>query len=319
MHSFLSPLSNSRADRYGGDLAGRMRFPLEVVEAVRTAWPADKPLFFRISSVDGVGGPGWQIEDSVELARALKARGVDVIDCSSGGISGPVTSALVPRELGFQVPYAAAVRRGAGIATQAVGLILDGPQAEAILQSGAADLVAVEPPLSPSLLGLFRGPSEGEPCLAEDGPVCRSIVLYRKNLARFTHDRAELAEQVGTSERRMRAVVDALDGRAGAIRGFVLPGGGKAGSLLHVARQLLPPCLHSEDQSGEAAGVGEAGERGHVHGTHADGELPQARHDAGIVPRGGCEHHVRLERHDRANLVRRHSRGTQDGEEDRNQ
>jgi 2,4-dienoyl-CoA reductase-like NADH-dependent reductase (Old Yellow Enzyme family) len=118
MHSFLSPLSNTRTDSYGGDLAGRMRFPLEVVEAMRTAWPADKPLFFRISSVDGVGGPGWQIEDSVELARALKARGVEV-------------------------PYAAAVRREAGVATQAVGLILDGAQAEAILQSGAADLVAV--------------------------------------------------------------------------------------------------------------------------------------------------------------------------------
>jgi len=143
MHSFLSPLSNPRADGYGGDLAGRMRFPLEVVEAVRAAWPADRPLFFRISSVDGVGDAGWKIEDSIELARALKARGVDMIDCSSGGISGPVTSAMVPRELGFQVPYAAAVRRDAGIATQAVGLIIDGPQAEAILQSGAADLVAV--------------------------------------------------------------------------------------------------------------------------------------------------------------------------------
>ena len=143
IHSFLSPLSNTRADGYGGDLAARMRFALEVVEAVRAAWPADKPLFFRISSVDNVGGDGWRIEDSIELARALKARGVDVVDCSSGGISGPVTSAMVPRELGFQVPFAAAVRRGAGIATQAVGLILDGAQAEAILQSGAADLVAV--------------------------------------------------------------------------------------------------------------------------------------------------------------------------------
>jgi 2,4-dienoyl-CoA reductase-like NADH-dependent reductase (Old Yellow Enzyme family) len=143
IHSFLSPLSNSRSDGYGGELGGHMRLALEVVDAVRAAWPADKPLFFRISSVDGVGGPGWKIEDSIELARALKAHGVDVIDCSSGGISGPVTSAMVPRELGFQVPYAAAVRREAGIATQAVGLILDGPQAEAILQSGAADLVAV--------------------------------------------------------------------------------------------------------------------------------------------------------------------------------
>ena len=143
IHSFLSPLSNTRSDGYGGELGGRMRLALEVVDAVRAAWPADKPLFFRISSVDGVGGPGWKIEDSIELARALKAHGVDVIDCSSGGISGPVTSAIVPRELGFQVPYAAAVRREAGIATQAVGLILDGPQAEAILRSGAADLVAV--------------------------------------------------------------------------------------------------------------------------------------------------------------------------------
>jgi 2,4-dienoyl-CoA reductase-like NADH-dependent reductase (Old Yellow Enzyme family) len=143
IHSFLSPLSNTRSDGYGGGLGARMRLALEVVDAVRAAWPADKPLFFRISSVDGVGGPGWKIEDSIELARALKAHGVDVIDCSSGGISGPVTSAMVPRELGFQVPYAAAVRREAGVATQAVGLILDGPQAEAILQSGAADLVAV--------------------------------------------------------------------------------------------------------------------------------------------------------------------------------
>ena len=143
MHSFLSPLANTRGDAYGGELVGRMRFPLEAAEAVRAAWPADKPLFFRISSVDGVAGPGWKIEDSIELARALKARGVDVIDCSSGGISGPVTSAMVPREPGFQVPFAAAVRRAAGIATQAVGLILDAAQAEAVLQTGAADLVAV--------------------------------------------------------------------------------------------------------------------------------------------------------------------------------
>ncbi|MGA8050217.1 MAG: NADH:flavin oxidoreductase/NADH oxidase [Burkholderiales bacterium] len=143
IHSFLSPLSNTRTDGYGGDLAGRMRFALDVVDAVRHAWPASKPLFFRISSVDGAGSGGWCIEDSIALARALKSRGVDVVDCSSGGISGPVTSAMVPRELGFQVPFAAAVRREAGVATQAVGLILDGAQAEAILQSGAADLIAV--------------------------------------------------------------------------------------------------------------------------------------------------------------------------------
>ena len=142
LHSFLSPISNTRGDGYGGSLAGRMRLALEVTEAVRTVWPADKPLFFRISAVDATEG-GWRIEDSVELARALKARGVDVIDCSSGGIAGSPTSAMVPRELGFQVPFAARVRREADIATQAVGLILDGPQAEAILRAGDADLIAI--------------------------------------------------------------------------------------------------------------------------------------------------------------------------------
>lgn len=142
IHSFLSPLSNTRTDGYGGDLAGRMRFALEITEAVRAAWPQDKPLFFRISSVDGIDG-GWQLEDSVELARALKARGVGVIDCSSGGLTGSATAAAIPRTLGFQVPYAARIRREVGIATQAVGLILDGPQAEAILQAGEADLIAI--------------------------------------------------------------------------------------------------------------------------------------------------------------------------------
>jgi 2,4-dienoyl-CoA reductase-like NADH-dependent reductase (Old Yellow Enzyme family) len=142
IHNFLSPISNKRGDGYGGDLAGRMRFALEVVDAVRAAWPADKPLFYRTSSVDGVDG-GWQLDDTVELASALKARGVDVIDCSSGGIAGSATAGAVPRGLGFQVPFAARVRCDVGIATQAVGLILDGPQAEAILQAGAADLIAI--------------------------------------------------------------------------------------------------------------------------------------------------------------------------------
>jgi 2,4-dienoyl-CoA reductase-like NADH-dependent reductase (Old Yellow Enzyme family) len=142
IHSFLSPLSNRRDDGYGGDLRGRMRLALEVTEAVRAVWPADRPLFFRASAVDGLDG-GWTLDDSVELARALKTRGVDVIDCSSGGLLGSPTAALIPRTLGFQVPFASRIRRDAGIATQAVGLIVDGPQAEAILQAGDADLIAV--------------------------------------------------------------------------------------------------------------------------------------------------------------------------------
>ena len=141
LHEFLSPLSNHRTDDYGGDLAGRMRFPLEVIETVRAAWPAHKPLFLRISSSDYVDG-GWTIEDSVAFARAAKALGVDLVDCSSGG------NTATPPQIypGYQAPYAEAVRAGAGIATMAVGLILDAALAEDILASGKADLIALARP-----------------------------------------------------------------------------------------------------------------------------------------------------------------------------
>lgn len=143
IQSFLSPASNRRDDAYGGSLDGRMRLALEVTEAVRGAWPADKPLFFRISSVDGFEG-GWTLEESLALARKLKGLGVDVVDCSSGGnTSRGATNAAGLRGPGFQVPYAAAVREGAEVMTQAVGLILDGAQAEEILARGQADLVAI--------------------------------------------------------------------------------------------------------------------------------------------------------------------------------
>lgn len=143
LHQFLSPLSNRRNDGYGGDLPGRCRFPLEVAEAVRSVWPSDRPMFVRISATDWVEG-GWTIEDSVVFCRDLKRIGVDVIDCSSGGMTGvSATAAAVPRHPGFQVPFAGTIRRESGIATMAVGLILDGPQAEAILRDGQADLVAV--------------------------------------------------------------------------------------------------------------------------------------------------------------------------------
>tara|TARA_R110002167_G_scaffold21161_3_gene77094 strand:- start:19 stop:1188 length:1170 start_codon:yes stop_codon:yes gene_type:complete len=152
IQSFLSPLGNQRNDGYGGDLAGRMRFALEVTEAVRAAWPEELPLFFRISAVDGREG-GWTIEDSVVLSRELKARGVDVVDCSAGGISGapafradaegkPLTSSGA-RPLGFQVPYAEQVREEAEIKTMAVGRIVDPQQAEDILVQGRADLIGI--------------------------------------------------------------------------------------------------------------------------------------------------------------------------------
>src|SRR3989442_1732432 len=145
LHSFLSPLSNTRSDDYGGSRENRMRFPLDVARVVREAWPTARPLFMRISSIDDVEG-GWSIEDTVAFAKELKAIGVDVIDCSSGGILGSATAAtktLIPRVPGFQIPFAERVRKDAGIKTMAVGLILTPQQAGEALQAGKADLVAV--------------------------------------------------------------------------------------------------------------------------------------------------------------------------------
>lgn len=142
LHSFLSPITNQRQDGYGGDLAGRMRLPLEIAALLREVWPQVLPMFVRVSSVDAVEG-GWSIDDSIAFARELKARGIDVVDCSSGGITTSPTASAVPRGYGFQLPYAQAVREGAGIATMAVGLIVDPQQAERVLRDGQADLVAI--------------------------------------------------------------------------------------------------------------------------------------------------------------------------------
>ncbi|HEY7239014.1 MAG TPA: NADH:flavin oxidoreductase/NADH oxidase [Burkholderiales bacterium] len=145
LHTFLSPLSNTRQGDFGGSLEGRMRFPLQVVAEVRKAWPDSKPLFVRCSSIDDVEG-GWSIEDTVAFAAELKRLGVDVVDCSSGGIQGSATAAtktLVKRVPGFQLPFSEKVRKEAGIATMAVGLILTAQQAEQALQEGRADLIAV--------------------------------------------------------------------------------------------------------------------------------------------------------------------------------
>ena len=137
LHQFLSPLTNRRTDAYGGDLEGRMRFPLEVARAVRAAWPEALPLWVRISATDWVEG-GWDLAQSIVLARRLAALGVDLIDCSSGGL---VPHAHVPVAPGYQVPFAAAIRREAAVATGAVGLITQPVQAEQILAAGDADVV----------------------------------------------------------------------------------------------------------------------------------------------------------------------------------
>ena len=141
VHQFLSPAANRRNDGYGGSDTNRMRFALEVAEAVRSNWPHDKPLFMRLSCEDDAG---WGPEQSVALARELKIKGVDVIDCSSGGIleRSPMDSVRA-RKYGYQVPYAETVRAEAGIMTMAVGHIVHADQAEAILQAGQADLIAL--------------------------------------------------------------------------------------------------------------------------------------------------------------------------------
>ena len=137
LHQFLSPLSNRRTDAWGGSLENRMRFPLRVVEAVRSAWPDDLPLFLRISATDWFEG-GFVPEDAVVFARQARAAGVDLVDCSSGGTH---PRARVPVGPGYQVPFAARIRAEAGVATAAVGLITVARQADDIVERGQADLV----------------------------------------------------------------------------------------------------------------------------------------------------------------------------------
>lgn len=137
LHEFMSPLSNTRTDAYGGSFDNRIRLTLEVVDAVRAVWPDRLPMFVRISATDWTDG-GWDVEQSVELARRLRERGVDLVDCSSGGNVPHVQIPLAP---GYQVPFAERIRREAGVATGAVGLITTATQADAIVREERADAV----------------------------------------------------------------------------------------------------------------------------------------------------------------------------------
>ncbi|UMY18317.1 NADH:flavin oxidoreductase/NADH oxidase [Methylobacterium organophilum] len=139
LHQFLSPLANTRGDAYGGTLENRMRFPLECFEAVRDAVPAGRPVWMRVSATDWVAG-GWDLEDTLALAEALKARGAAAIHVSSGGLS---TAQTIPVGPGYQVPFAARIKAETGLPTIAVGLITQPAQAEAILRNGQADAVSL--------------------------------------------------------------------------------------------------------------------------------------------------------------------------------
>jgi 2,4-dienoyl-CoA reductase-like NADH-dependent reductase (Old Yellow Enzyme family) len=142
IHSFLSPISNQRTDDYGGDRDGRMRFALEVAAAVRSEWPSDRPIFYRLSCVDDLDD-GWMLDDTLVLSRHLQTHGVDVIDASSRGLGRRGTPVVFPREPGFQVPYAESIRQAVSMPTCAVGLIMDFDQANTIIEAGKADLVAI--------------------------------------------------------------------------------------------------------------------------------------------------------------------------------
>lgn len=151
IHQFLSPLSNAREDRYGGGLENRIRFPLEVARAMRGALPVDTPMLARLSATDWIEG-GWDLESSIRFAAELKALGVDLVDCSSGGLVPADAPIEVGGRIGFakpivaplyQVPFARAIREGAGIATGAVGLITQAEEARSIVEEGAADIVTL--------------------------------------------------------------------------------------------------------------------------------------------------------------------------------
>ena len=140
LHQFLSPKANLRTDEYGGSESKRMRLPLEIAEAVRGNWPEDKPLFIRLSVEDDAG---WGPDESVRFSKLVRAKGVDVIDCSSGGMRGSPVLSAGPVGYGYQVPYAEKIRKETDLMSMAVGLIVHAEQAEEILQSGRADLIAI--------------------------------------------------------------------------------------------------------------------------------------------------------------------------------
>lgn len=139
LHQFLSPISNGRSDAYGGSLENRARLLVEVVAAVREVWPEDLPLFVRMSATDWVEG-GWTVDDTVAAARLIEPLGVDVIDCSSGGTT---QEQAIERFPGYQVPFAAEVRKEVGIRTAAVGLLVDPFHVEEILRAEEADIVVL--------------------------------------------------------------------------------------------------------------------------------------------------------------------------------
>lgn len=191
LHQFLSPLSNKRSDSYGGDLESRMRFPLEIAQEIRAVWPDDKPMFTRVSAVDNVEG-GLTIEDTIAFSERLAEIGVDVVDCSSGGMLGSPTADPVKTDYGYQVPLSESIRSSVNIRTMAVGLIVEPEQASNILSKGQADLIAIgrEALANPNWSFAAQG------ALATDGGPGKSVLPYQHSwwLAR----RSSLLSKLGS-------------------------------------------------------------------------------------------------------------------------
>ncbi len=173
LHEFLSPIANRRTDAYGGSFDNRIRFPLDVFDAVRAAWPSSRPLGVRVSATDWVDG-GWTLDESIELVRRLQARGCDWADVSSGGVS---PKQKIPAEPGVHVPFARAIRRATGIATIAVGLITEPKQADAIIAAGDADLIALA-------RALLREPRWPWRAAAELGGTVHGVPQYSRALTK---------------------------------------------------------------------------------------------------------------------------------------
>jgi 2,4-dienoyl-CoA reductase-like NADH-dependent reductase (Old Yellow Enzyme family) len=167
LHQFLSPISNKRTDQYGGSLQNRLRYPLEVFDAVRAAFPSNKPIGVKVSATDWVDG-GWDLAQTIELAKELKKRGVDWVDASSGGVS-PLQK--IPLSPGYQVPFAQGIKQATGVTTIAVGLITEAQQAEDILSSGNADMIALA-------RGLLYDPRWGWHAAAELGGTVEAPPQY---------------------------------------------------------------------------------------------------------------------------------------------
>jgi len=192
LHEFYSPASNTRSDAYGGDFDGRTRLLREVAADIRSVWPEDLALLFRVSAKDWIEG-GWEAEDTVKLARALKSNGVDMVVCSSGALGGPHKAALMPVGQGFQVPFAEAVRREAGLASMAVGFIWDPQLADEIIAEGRADMVA----LARELLYNPNWPLHAAQALGHD----EDFSLWRPQYGWWLYKRERLVRKLGLRDK----------------------------------------------------------------------------------------------------------------------